>query len=85
MKKDLNQHQTCLFNCRTESIDVESLEILKRIGLRTNLTKFHVTKGGTDKKTHQYFSQLDRDLLNKLYNVYKLDFDFFGYSFDEHI
>ena len=69
---------------RTESIDVESLEILKRLGFRTNLTKFHVTKGGTKKKTHQYFSQLNKDLLNKLYNVYKLDFVFFGYSFDEY-
>ena len=43
----------------------------------------HVTKGGTDKKTIKYFSQLDKDLLHKLYNVYKVDFDFFGYSMDE--
>ena len=71
--------------CRTESLDVESLEILKRLKLKTNLTKFHVTKGGTDKKVHQYFSKLDKDLLNKLYNVYKLDFEFFGYSIDEYI
>ena len=42
-----------------------------------------MTKGGTDKKTIKYFSQLDKDLLHKLYNVYKVDFDFFGYSMDE--
>ena len=70
---------------RTESIDVESLKIIERLGFRTNLTKYHVTKGGTDKKTHQYFSQLDKDLLIKLYKVYKLDFEFFGYSFDENV
>ena len=59
------------------------MEILKRLEFKTNLTKIHVTKGGTDKKTIKYFSQLDKDLLHKLYNVYKVDFDFFGYSMDE--
>ena len=73
----------CLLSSRTESIDLESLKIVERLGFRTNLTKSHVTIGGTDKKTHQYFLKLSKDLLNKLYNVYRLDFEFFGYSFDE--
>jgi len=79
----------CLFEydliAKVETIDDDSNNILKRLGFQTNLTKFHVTNGGTDKKTQEYFSKLDNDLLKKLHKVYELDFKFFGYSIDEYL
>jgi len=35
--------------------------------------------------TNQYFSQVDRDVLRRLYKRYKLDFELFGYSPDKYI
>ena len=32
------------------------------------------------KSTAEYFSQLDQDLVRKLYLVFRLDFELFGYS-----
>ena len=72
------------FSCSLESINEEKFEVLKRLGLEKKLTKLAVSNEGRNKKTQEYFSTLNKDLLNKLYQIYKLDFEFFGYSVDEY-
>ena len=65
-------------------------EDLKFIALITNLTianesnlQFHKTKLHkeltTEDKTIQLFSKLSKTQLEKLYNLYKMDFEVFGY------
>jgi hypothetical protein len=38
--------------------------------------------GNTSNLTRQYFGQVDKNLVEKLYEVYKVDFEMFGYSMD---
>ena len=41
----------------------------------------HVSSGGSTKElARKYFSQLSLDTVKKLYNIYKVDFEMFGYS-----
>ena len=41
----------------------------------------HKSSGGSTKDlTKKYFSELSLDTVKKLYNVYKVDFEMFGYS-----
>ena len=41
----------------------------------------HVSSGGSTKElAKKYFSQLSLSTVKKLYNVYKVDFEMFGYS-----
>lgn len=43
--------------------------------------KTHTSSGGSTKEqAKKYFSQLSLDIVKKLYNVYKVDFEMFGYS-----
>ena len=38
--------------------------------------------GSTSELAREYFSQLDKDDVEKLYQLYKMDFEMFGYSPD---
>jgi len=50
----------------------------------TTLEK-HVSSGGSTKSlSEKYFSQLDLETVVKLYQVYKVDFQMFGYSPDKY-
>ena len=41
----------------------------------------HVSSGGSTKElARKYFSQLNLDTVKKLYNIYQVDFEMFGYS-----
>ena len=41
----------------------------------------HVSSGGgTNELARKYFSQLSLDTVKKLYNIYQVDFEMFGYS-----
>ena len=41
----------------------------------------HVSSGGSSKElARKYFSQLSVNTVKKLYNIYKVDFEMFGYS-----
>ena len=41
--------------------------------------------GSTSQLAKEYFSQVDRGDVIKLYQLYKIDFDMFGYSADDYI
>ena len=46
----------------------------------------HVSSGGSTKDlARKYFSELDLDTVASLYNLYKVDFEMFGYSPDSYI
>ena len=46
----------------------------------------HVSSGGSTKDlARKYFSELDIDTVTRLYNLYKVDFEMFGYSPDNYI
>ena len=55
------------------------------IGRLANVTfqkiESHVSSGGsTTELAHKYFSMLDNSTIKKLYKIYKVDFEMFGYS-----
>ena len=55
------------------------------IGRLANVTfqkiESHKSSGGsTEDLTRQYFADLDKDMKKKLYNIFKIDFDLFGYD-----
>ena len=51
------------------------------IWLHSIITETHTSSGGsTRKQAKDYFSQLSRDTVKRLYNLYKADFELFEYS-----
>ena len=68
---------------RLDSIDFDSKEILKNIGLDDRFPKTNVINNkSSDMEIEEYFSQLDKDTLDKLYKVYEMDFVLFNYTID---
>ena len=68
---------------RLDSIDFDSKEILKNIGLEDRFPKTNVINNkSSDMEIEEYFSQLDKDTLDKLYKVYEMDFVLFNYTID---
>ena len=59
--------------------------ILNAVNLTQYLPKFGKTKhnvsgGNTTSSVQMYLNQLPSDLLQDLHDMYKIDFDLFGYS-----
>ena len=45
----------------------------------------HVSSGGSTKDlARKYFSEMDIDTVKRLYQLYKVDFEMFGYTPDEY-
>ena len=45
----------------------------------------HVSSGGSTKDLARiYFSEMDIDTVKRLYQLYKVDFEMFGYTPDEY-
>ena len=70
--------------------DVEYIALESKLDV--NITSFP----WTNKKNHhpessqeplsvKYFRQIDRDSVLKLYNIYKIDFEMFGYSVQDYL
>ena len=61
----------------------DSREILKRIGVKKQLPFAHVTQGKTsDQTVENYYAELDRATLVRLYKFYEMDFLLFNFSPD---
>ena len=68
---------------RIDTMAADSVEILKRIGVNTQLPFHHMTQGKTsDKTVDVYYADFDRNTLEKLFQLYKMDFLLFGYTPD---
>ena len=67
-----------------ETLDEDTQNILKKIHAPDKLTKVtqkNQTKGGKSSNfVVQYLKQLDTDLYKNLINIYRIDFQIFGYS-----
>ena len=76
-----------------ETIKEDVEYIAQESKLNVNITSFP----WTNKKNHlitdtsqeplsiKYFRQIDRDSIHKLYNIYKIDFEMFGYSVQDYL
>ena len=70
---------------RTDTIKEDSEAILREIGVNRTLPIAHAQPGGNSKvKIQEFYSDFDRELLVKLYKIYKMDFLLFGYYNDEY-
>ena len=69
----------------TDTMKEDSEKIRKKIGVKRSLPLDHVQPSGNSKtKIHKFYSDFDKKLLDKLYNIYEMDFILFGYSPDEY-
>ena len=66
---------------RLDTLNKDSEQIFKTMGVNAELPKSHVTQGNTtDNTVASYYSQISKDLLDKLIHIYKFDFLLFNYS-----
>ena len=66
---------------RLDTLNKDSEQIFKTMGVNAELPKSHVTQGNTTENTVvSYYSQISKDLLDKLIHIYKFDFLLFNYS-----
>jgi chondroitin 4-sulfotransferase 11 len=66
---------------RLDTLTVDSDQIFKSMAVSAQLPRSHVTQGRTtDNTVATYYSQISKDLLDKLYNIYKFDFLLFNYN-----
>ena len=66
---------------RLETLKRDSEHILQSIGVSSRLPHSHTTQGkSTDNLVASYYSQLDKQLLGKLYDLYKFDFLLFNFT-----
>ena len=50
-----------------------------------DISESHVSSGGSTKDlAKKYFSELDKTMVRKLYEFYKVDFEMFDYNPDEY-
>ena len=69
---------------RLETMEEDLLYIGQMAGVQFRLEKMNPSSGGsTSDKAREYFSQLDREVVLQLYELYKVDFEMFGYSMEE--
>ena len=67
-------------------MEEDSEIILKEIESNEKLPVSHITrKGRTDEFSEEYFSELDVDILEKLYNKFEIDFLLFNYTIDDYL
>ena len=70
---------------RLDTLDKDSEQIFKSMGVDAELPKSHVTQGNTtDNTVATYYSQISKDLLDRLIDIYKFDFLLFNYSAQEY-
>ena len=70
---------------RLDSFPVDSAYILKAIGLPGRLGVSHTAQGNKTENTESsFFSTLDSNLLDQLYQIYKPDFLLFNYTVDRY-
>ena len=68
---------------RIDTMADDSVEILKRIGILRQLPFHHMTQGKTsDKTVDTYYADIERSTMEKLYQLYRMDFLLFGYTPD---
>ena len=66
---------------RLDTLNRDSEQIFKTMEVNAALPKSHVTQGNTtDNTVASYYSQISKDLLDKLLYIYKFDFLLFNYS-----
>ena len=70
---------------RMETFDEDVKYIMKKSNLESifsmkSIKKLHSSKHKSNKMTQKYFSQLTKGQVNELYNMYKMDFEMFGYD-----
>ena len=75
----------CLVNYdvvgRMISLNEDSQHILTSLGLNQTIAHDHPNEGGSSRdKLLKYYSELDQELLEKLYKLYEMDFILFDYD-----
>ena len=66
---------------RLESLERDSAYILQSIGVTSRLPVSHTTQGNSSNNlVTSYYSQIDSNLLDKLYSLYKYDFLLFNFT-----
>ena len=75
-----------------ETIKEDVEYIAQESKLDVNITSFpwtnkknHLTDTSQEPLSVKYFRQIDRDSIRKLYNIYKIDFEMFGYSVQDYL
>ena len=69
---------------RVDTITKDSEKILASLGVDGRLSVSHSTNSTTDKRVSTYYSTLTRDLITRLYQVYKFDFLMFDYTYSQY-
>ena len=68
---------------RIDTMTEDSVEILKRIGVSRQLPFHHMTQGKTsDKTVDTYYADIELSTMEKLFQLYRMDFLLFGYTPD---
>ena len=66
---------------RMESLAEDSKKILSRLGLNNSLAHDHQTQGGSSRANLlKYYSEINPNLMEKLYKLYEMDFILFDYD-----
>merc|ERR1712243_34546 len=89
----MNQHWVPMYNIcmpchinytiigRKETITEDGNVILENIDIDDKLPEAHVSLGkSSDETLREYYSELDKKLLVKLYKLYEMDFLLFNYT-----
>ena len=70
---------------KLETFNEDQKFVSQLFGLEFEELQTHQSAGGSTTKVSQdYFSMLDENTVERLYNFYKIDFEMFGYSFQEY-
>ena len=68
---------------RLDTLSRDSDLIFKTLELSAKLPRSHVTQGNTtDNTVSGYYSTISKELLDKLFDIYKFDFLLFNYTMD---
>ena len=71
---------------RAETFAEDQKFIGQMAGVTFEQIETHQSRGGSSKELAKiYFGQLDRRTVNKLFRLYKVDFQMFGYSPDLYL
>ena len=71
---------------RVDTLEIESENIFKVLKINMSLPHAHESQvnTSTDMMAESYYGTLDRNLMQKLIDIYKPDFYLFGYSEDDY-
>ena len=69
---------------KAESFQTDQKFIGLLAGIEFGDVQFNPSSGGSTKSlSRKYFSQLDKETIDELYSLFKVDFEMFGYRPDE--